>query len=386
MTNKDYYSTLGIDRNASDEEIKKAFKKLAMQLHPDKQQGKSDAEKKAAEERFKDVNEAYSVLSDKDKRKQYDLYGTVGDMGMDGGFAPDENLAEMFRNMHSGFGFGTNFGFGDDIGDIFGRRRAAQRPIVKGSDIRIRVEYTLEEAYSGATKTIRYNRQTLCSECGGKGSKTGNPTTCHHCHGSGIVMETERVNSFQTISRSTTCRHCGGTGILVSDPCRKCNGLGLESTSETVDIKIPKGVVNGTVGQMDGMGNMPPRGDGISGNLIIHFVQKKHDVFVQPEGTSNLACRKNVGVLDCITGCEETVTCIDGTKVKITVPAGTKDGAVITVKKKGMPRQDNGSHGLWNSTEYGDMLVYISQVMPTSLSKDEKNVIASLKNSKNFKK
>jgi len=381
MANKNYYSILGINRNASEDEIKKAFKKLAMQLHPDKQQGKSETEKKAAEEKFKDVNEAYSVLSDKDKRKQYDLYGTVGDMGMGGGFSPDEDLADLIRGMHSGFGFG----FADDIGDIFGRGRTAQRPIVKGSDIRIRVEYTLEEAYSGATKTVRYNRQTLCSECNGKGSKTGTPSTCHHCHGTGVVMETERLNPFQTISRSTTCRHCGGTGVLISDPCRKCNGLGLESTSETVDIKIPKGVVNG-MGQMDGMGNMAPRGDGISGNLIIQFVQKKHDIFVRPDGTADLACKKNVGVLDCITGCEDTVTCIDGTKVKIAIPAGTKDGAVITVKKKGMPHQDNGSHGLWNSTEYGDMLVYISQVMPTSLSKDEKNVIASLKNSKNFKK
>lgn len=382
MANKDYYSTLGIDRNASDEEIKKAFKKLAMQLHPDKQQGKSDAEKKAAEERFKDVNEAYSVLGDKEKREQYDLYGTVGGMNMDGGFSSGGDFADMFRHMHSGFGFG----FRDDIEDMFGGRQATHKPVIKGSDIRIRVEYTLEEAYKGATKTVRYNRQTLCSECNGKGSKTGNPSTCHHCHGTGVVMETEHLNPFQTISRTTTCRHCGGTGVLISDPCRKCNGIGLETSTTTVDIKIPKGVVNGTVAQMDGMGNMAIRGDGISGNLIIHFIQKKHDVFVQPDGTPDLACKKNVGVLDCITGCEETVTCIDGSKAKITIPSGTKDGAVITVKGKGMPYQANGSHKLWNHTEYGDMLVYVSQVMPLTLTKGELNTIGELKTSKNFKK
>ena len=385
MANKDYYSILGVNRNASEDEIKKAFKKLAMQLHPDKQQGKSEAEKKAAEEQFKDVNEAYSVLSNKDKRKQYDLYGTVGDMGMGGGFSPDEDLADLIRGMHSGFGFGG--GFGEDFSDLFGGwRSTAKKPIVKGADIRIRIEYSLEDAYNGITKTIRYNRQSLCSECGGKGSKTGHPSECHHCHGSGIIMHTERINAFQTVSRTATCPHCGGTGVLISDPCRKCNGLGLETRSETVEIKIPKGVMNGTVTQMDGMGNMPPRGDGVNGNLIIQFVQKKHDIFVQPENTANLACKKNVGVLDCITGCEETVTCIDGTKAKITIPPGTKDNAVITVRKKGMPYPKDANDRFWNPTEHGDMLVYISQVMPTTLSKDEKTTIESLKTSKNFKK
>lgn len=386
MANKDYYSILGVNRNASEEEIKKAFKKLAMQLHPDKQQGKSEAEKKAAEEQFKDVNEAYSVLSDKDKRKQYDLYGTVGDMGMGGGFSQDEDLADLIRGMHSGFGHGFGGGFAEEFGDIFGSHRNVQKPIVKGTDIRIRIEYSLDDAYKGITKTIRYNRQALCSECGGKGSKTGHLSDCHHCHGTGVVMETQRINAFQTIGQSTTCRHCGGTGVLISDPCKKCNGLGLETRSETVEVKIPKGVMNGTVAQMDGMGNMPPRGDGINGNLIIQFVQKKHDIFVQPDGTADLACKKNVGVLDCITGCEETVTCIDGTKAKITIPAGTKDGAVITVRGKGMPYQKGNSNRFWNTTDYGDMLVYVSQVMPTLLSKDEKNIIDKLKTSKNFKK
>lgn len=384
MANKDYYSILGISRNASDDEIKKAFKKLAMQLHPDKQQGKTEAEKKEAEDKFKDVNEAYSVLSDKDKRKQYDLYGTVGDMGMGGGFPQDDDLADFLRNMHSSFGFGSGFGGGFD--DMFDGMRSKQKPTIKGSDIRIRVEYSLEDAYNGATKTVRYNRQTLCSECNGKGSKSGHPSECHHCHGTGMVMDVRRIDAFRTISQSATCPYCGGTGVLISDPCKKCNGLGLETSSETVEIKIPKGVVDGTKGQMDGLGNMPPRGEGVSGNLIIHFVQKKHDVFIRIEGTPNLACKKNVGILDCITGCEETVTCIDGTKAKITVPPGTKDGDTITVRKKGMPYQDGSKPSLWNTTEYGDMLVYISQVMPTSLSKDEKNVIASLKNSKNFKK
>lgn len=374
MAKTDYYTTLEIERNASVEDIKKAFKRLALKYHPDKQQGKSEAEKKAAEEKFKEINEAYSVLSDPQKKQQYDRFGTVGDMGM--GAGPDfgdSDLSDLIRGMHSGFGR-MKYGF-----DIFGDEDNMQRQkqVIKGGNVNIRIEYTLEDAYNGAKKTVKYHRLGKCHHCDGKGSKNGTATTCPHCNGTGMMKEVHRLSPFQTVENISTCTYCGGTGTMISDPCKHCNGSGLEQTTETITVDIPKGIVNGSVGTIPGMGHLPTRGDGIPGDLNVKYQLKQHEIFAQLPGTYDLGCKTTVSVIDCILGCEKEIKCIDGTKVKIKIPQGTKHNDKLSVARKGMPI--NGGYG------YGNMIVFINQEMPKTLSKDEIKTLEELRKSKNFK-
>jgi len=359
MANKDYYSILGVAQGASDAEIKKAFRKLAAQYHPDKQTDKSDEEKKQAEEKFKDINEAYQVLSDAEKRKHYDTYGTIEGMG---GFegASNNDLMEMFRRMHENMfaGFGEeNF----------------QR-VAKGTNCRIALECTLEDIYNGATKTIRYKRMGKCSECNGSGSRSGNVQTCPDCHGTGVRTRSYTNGAFTQIERMP-CTTCHGTGTVNTDPCPDCHGSGLVQISETVTIQIPPTARDNSYTVLEGKGNEAPNGMGECGDLIVVFRVKQHSVFGISNNNFDIYCKTNVNIIDCILGCEKEVSCLDGTKVKITIPQGSKENSRVVVKGKGL------SNGYRN----GDMLVYVNQIMPKTLSEDEKKTLKELKNSKNFK-
>lgn len=367
MASKDLYSVLGLQHGASIDEVKKAFKKLAIQYHPDKQQGKSDNEKKQAEEKFKEINEAYSVLSDPKKKQEYDNFGSYGGGGMDmggGGFA---DMADFIRNMHASSGFG---GF-----DPFGNGFGGGRPIVNGGDVRIKIDCTIEDIYNSANKTVKYSRKVKCSECNGNGSKNGESATCPHCNGTGMVTETRRLSAFQIIQNTTTCPHCHGTGTFVKNPCHKCNGTGLEETKETVTINIPIEVRNGVVVSMEGMGDMAPNNMGAPGNLLIKFNVLEHPSFRIAENNIDLECKVKVNVFDCITGCEKTVNTINGGKVNVKIPAGAKDKQRIVIRSQGMPI-GNG--------RYGDMVVIVDQLMPTRLSHDETKKINELKDSVKF--
>ena len=366
MASKDLYSVLGLQHGASIDEVRKNFKKLALQFHPDKQQGKSDVEKKQAEERFKEINEAYSVLSDPKKKQEYDNFGSYGggmDMGGDG-FA---DMADFIRNMHASSGFG---GF-----DPFGNGFGGGRPIVNGGDVRIKIDCTIEDIYNSANKTVKYSRKVKCSECNGNGSKNGESATCPHCNGTGMVTETRRLSAFQIIQNTTTCPHCHGTGTFVKNPCHKCNGTGLEETKETVTINIPIEVRNGVVVSMEGMGDMAPNNMGDPGNLLIKFNVLEHPSFRIAENNIDLECKVKVNVFDCITGCEKTVNTINGGKVNVKIPAGAKDKQRIVIRGQGMPI-GNG--------RYGDMVVIVDQLMPTRLSHDETKKINELKDSVKF--
>lgn len=367
--NKDLYSVLGLQHGASIDEVKKAFKKLAIQYHPDKQQGKSDAEKKEAEEKFKEINEAYSTLSDPKKKQEYDQFGSIGGgMGMGGGDFSD--MASFIRNMHSSGGFNP---FGGGFNPFGGGYDA--EPIVNGEDVRIKIECTLEDIYNGVTKTVKYGRKIKCTECNGTGSKTGEKGTCPYCNGTGRERITRR-STFGIEITETICSHCHGTGRMVKDPCRKCGGTGLEDTKETIQIPIPIEVRDGVVVRMDGMGDMAPNNMGNPGNLYIKFNVKPNQQFNIAENNVDLKTSVKVNILDCITGCEKNVTCINGAKTAVKIPIGTRNGQEIIVRGQGMPI-GNG--------RYGNLVVTIEQIMPTSLTSDEIAKINELKTSKNFK-
>lgn len=374
MANKDLYSVLGLQHGASIDEVKKAFKKLAIQYHPDKQQGKSDAEKKQAEDKFKEINEAYSILSDAKKKQEYDNFGSVGGGGMNMG-GDFSDMADLIRNMHnSGMMGGFNPFDTDDGFNPFGG--GGRQVIINGDDIRIKLDSSIEDIYNGATKTIKYSRKVKCHECNGTGSKSNEKTTCPHCHGTGMYTETKRISAFQVIQNTTTCPYCHGTGQMIKDPCRKCGGTGLEETKETVNIPIPIEVRNGAIVSMSGMGNMAPNNMGNPGDLLIKFTVRPHDRFTIAENNIDLECHVKVGVLDCITGCNVTVRTIKGTDVKVDIPVGIKDKQKLAVSGYGMPI-GNG--------RFGNMIVIIDQVMPSKLNSDETEKLNDLKHSKNFK-
>lgn len=366
MVNKDLYSVLGLQHGASIDEVKKAFKKLAVQFHPDKQQGKSDAEKKQAEDKFKEINEAYSTLSDAKKKQEYDQFGSVGDrMGMDGDFA---DMADFIRNMHSS-GMGGFNPFGNGFNSPFGGQT-----FIKGDDVKIKLNCTIEDIYNGVNKTIKYTRKVKCGSCNGSGSKSGEKTVCPHCHGSGMYTETKRISPFQVIQNTTTCPYCHGTGQIVKDPCSHCNGTGLEETKDSITITIPTEARDGNVMTIPNVGHMAPNNGGQAGDMIIQIKVVPHSVYRIGGNGIDLVCDANVNVFDCITGCEIQVDCINGSKKTLKLPAGTKHKQEFVINSQGMP-YGNG---------YGNLIVSINQIMPSKLSKDETKKINELKDSVKF--
>lgn len=368
---EDYYKILGItddERRLQGDEfekvLKKKFRALCLQYHPDRQVGKSDSEKKEAEDRFKEVNEAYSVLSDSQKRMQYDMYGSVGGPGGMGDFGGMDDLSDFMRRHMENMGFGGMGGFG--MGSPMPQN---------GSDIRVRVECSLEDIYRGAGKKLKYNRQVKCPDCGGSGSADGKVSKCPHCNGTGMETKVTRMGFTQMVE-SHPCPHCGGSGKAVTTPCGRCGGSGLVSESEIVEFSIPRDIRDGYVLNVQGKGNESPEQGGMPGKLKVTFAVARHPMFTVADNMYDLMCKTDVGVLDCITGCTREVSTIGGGKATIVIPAGAKDGTAVTVKRAGMPTGDG---------TFADMVVYVNQVMPTSLDKDERKAIDKLSNMKHFK-
>jgi len=365
MSEKNYYEILGI----TDEEkklkgddfekaIKKKYRKIAMENHPDKNPGN-----KEAEERFKEAVEAYETLSDPQKRQQYDTFGTT-DSNF-GGFGMDEILKHFMH--HTGFS-----PFGDD--DAF--RGFHTHRVKSGTDVKVRVTLTVEEAYKRGKKQIRYDRFKPCSECGGKGSKDGSGSTvCPHCHGTGMITET-RQYGFSIIQNSHPCQYCNGTGEVIKNPCPKCGGTGLVKTEEALLIDIPDGVTDGVGIRISGMGNYCEHSEGPNGDLIIYFrISQEGKYKIAPNDPYDLAFIDEVPVLNCITGCERTFKYLDGKTYKFTVKSGIEEGSVIALTGKGLSR-GNGTHG--------NLQVLIKYKMPKSISNEESKLIEKLKKSKNF--
>ena len=362
MEKKDYYKILGIDKKATVDDIKKSYRKLSLKWHPDKWSNKSDKEKKEAEEKFKDIAEAYSVLSDENKRQQYDMFGTVDGSSFGNGFDP----FEMFKNM-GGF---DNF---NPFGNSFKQKR---KTINKGTNIKFTTKITLEELYNNSSHTIKYKRFVPCSECSGKGSQNGKIERCPHCQGTGVITEAFR-NGFMTSIQQKPCPHCQGTGEIVSNPCTKCGGSGLELVEETFSFNVPVGCVDGSYTIIEGHGNYPERNNGINGDLILFFNIVPNEYFsIDEENPYTLLTSVEIPILDCITGCVTTITDINKKKFEVTINPFTKHKSNIVIKGKGL-MQPNGRRG--------DMIVYIKQKMPKVLSNDDKKIIDKLKESKNFK-
>ena len=368
MAKRDYYEVLGVDKSASADEIKKAYRKMAIKYHPDKNPGD-----KEAEEKFKDAAEAYSVLSDADKKAKYDQFGHAGVDGagpdFSGGFG---NLNDILNDLFGG-AFGGGFGGFSGFGSGFGGGRPQQK-VYRGRDIRVRVKLTLEEIAKGVEKEISIEKNVPCKECGGKGAKSNaDIQTCPACKGTGQVQRV--VNSFlgQTVTYST-CQQCGGEGKIIKNPCRTCGGTGLVRQRETIKVKIPAGVEAGMQLTLQGEGHAA-KNNGINGDLLVVIEEQEHPN-LKRDG-NNLYYTKVISMPDAILGAEVTVPCLDG-DYKIKVEPGTQSGEVVRLRGRGLPSV-NGYNGT------GDMYVKIAVWVPKKLSREEKAIVESLRDKDGFK-
>ena len=370
MAKRDYYEVLGVEKNASADEIKKAYRKMAIKYHPDKNPGD-----KEAEEKFKEAAEAYSVLSDADKKARYDQFGHSGVEGagpdFSGGFG---NLNDILNDLFGGAfggGFGGFSGFGGGFG---GQRGQRQQRVYRGRDIRVRVKLTLEEIAKGVEKEISIEKNVPCEDCGGKGAKNSSDIkSCPACNGTGQVQRV--VNSFlgQTVTYST-CQQCGGEGKIITNPCKSCNGTGLVRKRETIKVKIPAGVEAGMQLTLQGEGHAA-KNNGINGDLLVVIEEQEH-AELKREG-NNLYYTKIVSVVDAMLGAELTVPCLDG-DYKIKIEPGTQSGEVVRLRGRGLPSV-NGYSGT------GDLYVKITVWIPKKLNKDEKAIVESLRDKEAFK-
>ena len=362
---KDYYEVLGVDRSASADDIKKAYRKLAIKYHPDKNPGN-----KEAEEKFKEAAEAYSVLSDAEKKARYDQFGHAGVEGagpdFSGGFG---NLNDILNDLFGG-AFGGGFGGFSGFGGFGGGTR--QQRVSRGRDIRVRVKLTLEEIANGVEKEISIEKSVPCTECSGKGAKNSSDIkTCPACNGTGEVQRV--TNSFlgQTITRST-CQQCNGEGKIISNPCRNCSGSGL--VRKPIKVRIPAGVEAGMQLTLQGQGHAA-KNNGINGDLLVVIEEQEHPN-LKREG-NNLYYTKIISVPDAILGSETEIPCLDG-NYRIKVEPGTQSGKVVRLRGRGLPSV-NGYGGI------GDMYVKFAVWIPKKLDKEDKALIESLRGKESFK-
>ncbi|MBS1627104.1 MAG: molecular chaperone DnaJ [Bacteroidetes bacterium] len=369
MSKRDYYEILGVSKSSSADEIKKAYRKVAMQYHPDRNPGD-----KAAEEKFKEAAEAYEVLSDADKKAKYDRFGHQAfapGMGGGGGFHAT-NMEDIFSNFGDIFGddvFGSFFG-GGRRGGGGGRARAGGQ---RGSNLRIKLKLNYEEIAKGVTKSVKVKKQIVCNTCSGSGAKDkGSVQTCNTCGGSGQVRKVQStfLGQMQTV---TTCPTCNGEGTTVTAKCGSCKGEGRVFGEETISIDIPAGVQEGMQLSMNGKGNAGERG-GMPGDLIIQIEEEKHPE-LQRDGL-NVAYELYISFSDAVFGTNAEVPTVDG-RAKIKIPAGTQSGKIFRLKGKGFPEVQG-----YNK---GDQLIHVNVWTPQHISSEEKEMLEKLAVSANFK-
>ncbi|CAH2214133.1 molecular chaperone DnaJ [Tepidibacter aestuarii] len=350
MSKRDYYEVLGVDKSASDQELKKAYRKLAMKYHPDR-----NPDNKEAEEKFKEANEAYEILSDAQKRQNYDQFGHAG---ANGGFGGQGG----FDFNGSGFG-GFEDIFGDMFGDIFGGGRSRRNGPERGSDIRYRMTISFEEAAFGTEKEISINRSENCDECSGTGAKPGtSKKTCSTCGGSGEVKQAQRT-PFGTMMNVRPCHTCSGTGSIIETPCTKCSGKGEINKKKQVNIKIPAGIDDGSAIRLSGEGELGLRG-GPRGDLYVVIDVLPHKLF-ERDG-NNVYCEMPITFAQAALGDEVEVPTLDG-KVKYKIPEGTQTGTVFRLREKGVPRL--------RSKARGDQYVKVVVEVPKRLSEKQKDIL-----------
>jgi molecular chaperone DnaJ len=377
MANKrDYYEVLGVAKTASADEIKSAYRKLALKWHPDRWVNGTDAEKKTAEENFKEAAEAYSILSDPDKRAKYDKFGFATEQmgGGAGGFDfGGMDINDFLRNIFGG-SFGFDFGgFGGSGFGGFGGGESQPRTL-RGRDIRTSVKLTLEEIATGCDKEISLERARPCPDCGGKGAKNNSDIkTCPTCNGQGRVRQQAR-GLFGMTYTVGVCPQCQGEGKIISNPCRRCNGTGLERRRETVKVHIPAGVENGMQLTIQGEGHSAPHG-GVNGDLLVVINEVQHPQ-LQRDG-NNLFFTRVISVMDAMLGCEVSIPCLDGS-YKVKVEPGTQSGTVVKLRGKGLPSVQGYGRGT------GDLYVKFLVWVPHKLSRSEKEALEQMRSSSSF--
>ena len=349
MSNRDYYEILGIHRNASDDEIKAAFRKLARQYHPDVNKEPD------AEEKFKEINEAYGVLSDKDKRARYDRFGKEGLGNMGGGFhdfTRDGDFVDIFEELFGQFGFGTG--------------RSSRRSPRRGRDFQMQVTLSFEEAVFGVEKEIEFQREETCSHCNGNGAEPGTtPLRCSTCNGQGEVRQVRQTFLGQMV-QTAPCPTCGGRGETIASPCKTCRGGGLERKNIKKKVQIPAGVDNGTQIRLAGEGGPGTLG-GPSGSLFLMLDVRPHQFFKRRE--NDILLNLDINVAQAVLGAEVQVPTVDGEE-KLKIPAGTQPGKVFTIRGKGVPylrRKDR-----------GNQLVIVNVAVPTKLTKEQRELFEKL--------
>ena len=371
MAKRDYYDILGVQRNASTEEIKKAYRKMAIKYHPDKNPGD-----KQSEENFKEAAEAYEVLSNAEKKQRFDQFGHAGTgaSGYGGGGGGGMNMEDIFSQFGDVFGGGGGSPFDSFFGGGGGQQRGGGgRRTARGSNLRIKVKLSLEDIAKGAEKKVKVNKQILCNTCDGSGAKDKSSFhTCKTCGGSGSVRRVTNtiLGQMQTTS---TCPTCNGDGSEITAKCNVCHGDGLVRGEETITINIPAGVSEGMQLSMSGKGNAAPRG-GVPGDLIILIEEMPHET-LKREG-NNIIYDLHLSFIDAVLGSSVEVPTIDG-KAKIKIEPGTQGGKILRLKSKGVPEV--------NSYHRGDQLIYLNIWTPKTLSKDERDLLEKLQNSPNFK-
>jgi molecular chaperone DnaJ len=346
MSNRDYYEALGVGRNASDDELKAAFRKLAREYHPDVNK-ESDAE-----EKFKEINEAYGVLSDKDKRARYDRFGKEG-LGNTGGFHDyTADFGDIFEELFNNFGFSTG--------------RSSRRSPRRGRDLQMQVTLSFEEAIFGVEKEIEFQREETCSRCNGSGAEPGtSPTRCTTCNGQGEVRQVRQTFLGQMV-QTAPCPTCDGRGEIISSPCKTCHGRGLERKNIKKKVQIPAGVDAGTQIRLNGEGGPGVYG-GPNGSLFLVLDVRAHKFFKRRE--NDIILNLDINVAQAVLGAEVDVPTLDGDE-KLKIPAGTQPGKVFHIKGKGVPHLRRGGRG--------DQLVIFNVVVPTKLTKEQRELFEKL--------
>jgi len=358
MTKRDYYEVLGVSRNASTDDVKKAYRKLAMQYHPDRNPGD-----KSAEEKFKEVGEAYAILSDDQKRARYDRYGHQ-EPGMPGGggfggfdFGEGIDPFDLFRSVFGG-GFG---GFG---GDIFGQRGSHRRGKPRGSDLSVEIPLTLEEIAEGAAKKIKVRYLAQCDSCSGSGSRSGATEACSRCRGSGEIRQ-QSNSIFGSVINVTACPNCGGEGKTVSDPCADCSGQGVSRSEKTISINVPPGVSSSHYQRLSGEGNSA-RG-GLPGDILVHFKEEPHELFTRHG--DDVLLEIDVTYPQAVLGASIETPTLTG-QIKLAIPPGTTHGKLFRVKGKGLPHVGHSGRG--------DQIVRVSIIIPKKVSSRERKLLEEL--------
>jgi len=366
MSKRDYYETLGVNKTASADEIKKAYRKVAMQFHPDRNPGD-----KSAEDKFKEAAEAYEVLSDADKKAQYDRYGHAGVSSNGRGFSGGGmNMEDIFSQFGDVFGedlFGSFFGGGG------GRGRTSRARGVRGSNLRVKIKLTYEEIAKGVTKNIKVKKHVVCNTCSGSGAKDkGSVQSCGTCGGSGQVRRVTNtfIGQMQTV---TTCPTCNGEGTTITAKCAACKGEGRVYGEDAISIEIPPGVQEGMQLNLSAKGNAGERG-GAPGDLIILIEEEPHKE-LQRDGM-NVAYDLHISFTDAVFGTQLEVPTIDG-RAKIKIPAGTQSGKIFRLKGKGFPAV--------NSYQKGDQLIHVNVWTPQHVNAEEKTMLEKMSHSPNFK-